>query len=164
MQLNEIPRGPIFLRDWGREGFARKRSSGRSMKLDRTLQLLGDFPQLPFVLVGDSGQHDAGIYAEVAALHPDRIKAIYIRDVEPTTATRRDDHVREHIKTAAQHGVPMLLAVNSQAMAHHAAELGLMPARDEAAVAVEIAKEQERPDPGTAAVKEALGLGAEPTA
>ncbi len=134
------------------------------MKLDRTLKLIADFPQLPFVLVGDSGQHDAGIYAQVASLHPHRIKAIYIRDVDPTSATRRDDDVREHISRAARHGVPMLLAPDSQAMAHHAAELGLIPARKEAAVTVEVAKDHERPTPGAAAVKEALGIESSPAA
>jgi phosphatidate phosphatase APP1 len=119
---------------------------------------MADFPELPFVLIGDSGQHDAGLYAEAATMRPSRIKAIYIRDVDPATATKRDDHVREHIKTAAQHGVPMLLAPDSEAMAHHAAELGLISARKEAAVQAEVAKDHERPSPGTAAVTKALGI------
>ena len=160
MQLNEIPRGPLFLRDWGRDMIRRTRTPGHRMKLERTLKLLADFPDLPFVLVGDSGQHDAGIYAEVAARHPQRIKAIYIRDVDPSTATRRDDEVREHMKTAAQHGVPMLLAFDSNAIARHATDTGLIPARKEAVVHADVAKDQERPSAGTVAVKEALGMDA----
>jgi phosphatidate phosphatase APP1 len=158
MELNEIPKGPIFLRDWGidRTKFIAPRSHRE--KLERALKIIADFPELPFVLVGDSGQHDAGLYAEAAARHPDRIKAIYIRDVDPATATKRDDHVREHIKTAAQHGVPMLLASDSNAMARHAAEIGLIPARKEAAVEAEVAKDHKRATPGAAAVNEALGI------
>ncbi|MDB6151047.1 MAG: hypothetical protein JWQ44_2495 [Chthoniobacter sp.] len=158
MELNEIPKGPIFLRDYGigrKQLFSSRSHRG---KLDRTLKVMADFPELPFVLIGDSGQHDAGLYAEAAALHPDRIKAIYIRDVDPATATKRDDLVRDHIKTAAQHGVPMLLAPDSQAMAQHAAELGLISARKEAEVQVEVAKDYERPKPATAAVTGALGI------
>ena len=158
MDLNDIPHGPIFLRDYGIDRKKLFNSFSHSQKLDRTLAIMSDFPDLPFVLVGDSGQHDAGLYAEAAAHHPTRIKAIYIRDVDPTTATKRDDHVREHIKTAANHGVPMLLAPDSNAIAHHAAEIGLIPARKEAAIEAEVAKDQERPNPGTAAVKEALGI------
>ena len=149
----------MFLRDYEihpKKLFASTRDHRH--KLDRTLKLMADFPELPFVLIGDSGQHDAGLYAEAATLPPARIKAIYIRDVDPATASERDDHVREHIKTAAEHGVPMLLAPDSQAMAHHAAELGLMPARKEAEVQVEVAKDHERPNPGAAAVSEALGI------
>jgi len=158
MALNEIPKGPIFLRDWGIDRTKFIKPRGHRDKLERALKIMGDFPELPFVLVGDSGQQDAGLYAEAATLHPDRIKAIYIRDVDPATATQRDDHVRAHIKTAAQHGVPMLLAPDSQAMAHHAAELGLILAHKEAEVEVEVAKDQERPDPGGAALTQALGL------
>jgi phosphatidate phosphatase APP1 len=158
MQLNEIPQGPMFLRDYGIDRTKFIAPRGHREKLERALKIMADFPELPFILVGDSGQHDAGLYAEAAALHPQRIKAIYIRDVDPQTATHRDDHVREHMKTASQHGVPMLLAPDSQAMAHHAMELGLISARKEAQVAVEVTKDQERPSPGNAAVKEALGM------
>jgi phosphatidate phosphatase APP1 len=157
MELNDIPRGPIFLRDWGIDRTKFIAPRGHREKLERALKIIADFPELPFVLVGDSGQHDAGLYAEAATLHPDRIKAIYIRDVDPATATKRDDHVREHIRTAGQHGVPMLLAPDSNAMAHHAAAIGLIPARKEAAVQLEVAKDHARPNPGAAAVSDALG-------
>ena len=158
MDLNDIPRGPIFLRDYGVDRSKLFSALSHREKLERTLKIMGDFPELAFVLVGDSGQHDAGLYAEAASLHPHRIKAIYIRDVDPTTATKRDDQVREHIKTAAEHGVPMLLVSDSNAIAHHASELGLFPAREEAVVEVEVAKDHDRPNPGAAAVKEALGI------
>ena len=159
MELNEIPKGPMFLRDYDLRPKKLKEARDHRQKLERTLKIMADFPELPFVLIGDSGQHDAGLYAEAATLHPDRIKAIYIRDVDPASATKRDDHVREHIKAAGHHGVPMLLAPDSQAMAHHAAELGLIPGRKEADVQVEVAKDHERPSPGAAAVTEALGFG-----
>ncbi|MFN2507759.1 MAG: App1 family protein [Chthoniobacterales bacterium] len=157
MELNEIPKGPIFLRDYEINPKKLIKMRAHRQKLEQTLKLLAHFPELPFVLIGDSGQHDAALYAEAAKLHPDRIKAIYIRDIDPATATSRDDDVREHIKTAAQQGVPMLLAPDSQAMARHAAELGLIPARKEAAVKAEVAKDHERPKPSAAAVAEALG-------
>ncbi len=158
MELNEIPKGPIFLRDYGIDRTTFLKTLSHREKLDRTLQIMDRYPELPFVLVGDSGQQDAGLYAEAATLHPERIKAIYIRDVDPTTATQRDDRVREHIKTAARHGVPMLLAPDSQAMAHHAAELSLIAPITKAEVKIEVAKDQARPNPGAAAVKEALGI------
>ncbi|MBA2242064.1 MAG: hypothetical protein H0W04_04130 [Chthoniobacterales bacterium] len=52
----------------------------------------------------------------------------------------------------------MLLAPDSQAMAQHAIALGLIPPRKEAEVRVEVAKDQERPSPGAAAVTEALRI------
>ena len=163
MVLNEIPAGPIFLRDYGIDRTKFIKTRGHREKLQTALKIMDDYSALPFVLVGDSGQHDACLYAEAAALHSGRIKAIYIRDVDPTTASKRDDDVTEHIKTAGQHGVPMLLAPDSNAMAHHAAQLGLIAARKEAAVEAEVAKDHERPNAGTAAVKEALGVEVRPS-
>ena len=156
MELNEIPKGPLFLRDLGLDEGKFIQPSGHRDKLERALRIMTDFGELSFVLVGDSSQHDAAIYAEAAVLHPDRIKAIYIRDVDPRSATKRDEHVREHIKTAVSHGVPMLLAPDSRAMAEHATQLGLIRASERPQVAVEVAKDQARPDPGQKAIEEAL--------
>ena len=50
-------------------------------KLREIKQLLDTYPHLPFILLGDSGQHDADIYAEVVRQRPGRIQVIYIRDV-----------------------------------------------------------------------------------
>lgn len=53
-------------------------------------RLLEDFPQRRFILVGDSGEHDPEIYAELARAHPRQVIAIGIRDVsaEPRSAPR----------------------------------------------------------------------------
>ena len=53
----------------------------RTHKLAVIRGLLADFPQRRFVLVGDSGEHDPEIYAQIARDHPARIAAIAIRDV-----------------------------------------------------------------------------------
>ncbi|CAG8586313.1 6104_t:CDS:2 [Paraglomus occultum] len=44
-------------------------------------ELLKDFPQRKFILVGDSGELDPEIYTTIAREHPDRIVRIFIRDV-----------------------------------------------------------------------------------
>lgn len=53
----------------------------RSHKLAAIGALLADFPQRRFLLVGDSGEADPEIYAEIARTHPTRIAGIRIRDV-----------------------------------------------------------------------------------
>lgn len=53
----------------------------RAHKLGVIAQLLADFPQRRFLLVGDSGEADPEIYAQAAREHPARIAAIVIRDV-----------------------------------------------------------------------------------
>lgn len=44
-------------------------------------QLLADFPQRRFVLVGDSGEQDPEIYGGIARDHPARVAEVLIRDV-----------------------------------------------------------------------------------
>lgn len=52
--------------------------------------MLNDFPRRCFVLVGDSAEQDPEIYGELARANPERIAAIFIRDVtgEPVDAPR----------------------------------------------------------------------------
>ena len=53
----------------------------RAHKLGVIAKLLADFPQRRFLLLGDSGEADPEIYAQVAREHPSRLTAIVIRDV-----------------------------------------------------------------------------------
>lgn len=52
-----------------------------TFKERRVEALLEEFPERKFVLVGDSGEHDAAIYASIARRHPDRIAMVLIRQV-----------------------------------------------------------------------------------
>ncbi len=63
----------------------------KAYKTEAISAVLNRFPQKKFILVGDSGEKDAVIYADIARKHPKRILAIYIRSV-------RKDHSREQMK------------------------------------------------------------------
>ena len=78
-----IPAGPMFLRDFGLDKTKLFTGSHRNHKLGAIERLFGFYPGLSFILVGDSGQYDAAIYAEVVRRHPGRVLAVYIRDVTP---------------------------------------------------------------------------------
>jgi len=45
-------------------------------------QIMADFPQRKFLLVGDSGERDPEVYAAVAGRHPDQVVGVAIRQVE----------------------------------------------------------------------------------
>lgn len=64
--------------------------STRTHKLAAIGALLADFPQRRFLLVGDSGEADPEIYAELARAHPAQVVGIRIRDVsgEPADSPR----------------------------------------------------------------------------
>lgn len=53
----------------------------RAHKLGTIERLLAEFPQRRFVLVGDSGEADPEIYAQVFRTHQARVDSIVIRDV-----------------------------------------------------------------------------------
>ncbi|MEJ7833361.1 MAG: phosphatase domain-containing protein [Nocardioides sp.] len=75
-----LPEGPMLLTDWGptNTGWFR---SGQEHKAECLRSLVRDFPRIRWVLVGDDGQHDPAIYAEFAAAHPERVRAIAIREL-----------------------------------------------------------------------------------
>jgi len=45
-------------------------------------RILADFPRRRFILVGDSGEQDPGIYGAAARRHPDQILRVLIRNVD----------------------------------------------------------------------------------
>ena len=154
MELNGIPFGPIHLRDIGTDPGKFVKTAGHGHKLQRAIHLIERFPQLRWILMGDSGQADAELYAEAARTHPDRIAAIYIRDVDPEADSPLDLGVEGHIQRVAGTGVPMLRVSDSAAIARHAASLGLLDAGSIAAVDAEVTRDRQRPSLGQAALAE----------
>ena len=122
MDHNEIPHGPLLLRDFGlNESFM----SGNylSHKFKEIAQILDTYPHLNFMLVGDSGEQDPPIYLEVVKKYPGRIICIYIRDV--IDGAKRA--VAENTVTQLRElGVEMLLTLHSVDAAIHAASIGLI--------------------------------------
>lgn len=131
-----IPLGPLFLRNWG---FDLLKGHGE-YKQGVIGTILNKYPNLPFVLVGDSGEHDPEIYAQVVKDFPGRILAVYIRDV--TTSPRRETilKIREEVGKSSVH---MVLARDSLAAAMHAMSLGLITPQELRGVMNSVAKEYE---------------------
>lgn len=156
LRLNEVPPGPLLLRDVGldRTKFIKERGHGH--KEAKALNLLDAYPDLPYVLIGDSGQDDPGIYASVAEQRPGRVLAIYIRDIDPETDSILDTAVHRAVERAAAVKVPMILARDSLMIAEHASRIGLMPSAPMSAVIREVEADRERPGTGEEALQQAL--------
>ncbi|GAA4867420.1 App1 family protein [Luteimonas vadosa] len=157
MELNAIPCGPIFLRDLGLDRDKFIKSTGHGHKLARAVALIERFPHLRWVLLGDSGQADAELYAEAARVQGDRIAAIYIRDVDPDADSPLDAFVDSHIERVAGTSVPMLRARDSVAMAEHAAGLGLIDAAALPGILADVRRDRQRPTLSQAAADEVAG-------
>jgi phosphatidate phosphatase APP1 len=156
LRLNDIPPGPVLLRDIGIDRTKFIKEKGHGHKRAKALDLLDAFPRLPFVLIGDSGQQDPAIYAEVARVRPGRILAIYIRDIDPEFDSERDTAVHRAVGQATAAGVPMILARDSRTIAEHARGLGLIPTSAIGEVRREVAADQARPETGVQALQDAV--------
>jgi len=117
---NRLPKGVFLLRELKANVFRLRKSGGGNHlhKLDTIRLLFQTYPELPFVLIGDSGQRDPEIYASVAMEYPGRVKAIYIRNV---TRFRRDHEIKKIIGKLDRIGVPLLLARDTVQVSSHAA-------------------------------------------
>lgn len=119
LDLNELPRGPVLLRDFGLPHEVLP-ASHLGHKHAITRHIMNTYPELPFVLIGDSGEKDTDIYLSISREFPGRIRAIYIRDVlSPGRAKRVSKLIEKEAK------VPSLLIRHYEEAASHAASLGL---------------------------------------
>jgi phosphatidate phosphatase APP1 len=123
--LQGIPIGPVlFLRDWGITETEILPTHQREHKMAVIRQMIEFYPKLPFILIGDSGQEDPEIYADIVAKFPKRVLAVYIRNV--SRDLKRPDAIRELAKKVVEAGSSLVLADDTLAIAHHALELGLI--------------------------------------
>ena len=57
----------------------------QASKLEAIDPILTAYPRRRFILIGDSGEQDPEIYAQVAAAHPEQVVAVFIRNVTGET-------------------------------------------------------------------------------
>jgi phosphatidate phosphatase APP1 len=127
-QVNDVPAGPILMRDLGLSPTKLLKGTHGDHKLNAVRDLMALYPEHRFVLIGDTGQHDAEIYRDVAKeLHEqgqaDRLAAVYLRDVSQPD---RDAGVQKILDEIETYGVPAVSDHSSAAHAQHAAEAGLI--------------------------------------
>jgi phosphatidate phosphatase APP1 len=121
LAVQDLPAGPLMLKDFGDHTlFALSEHGGH--KLERIEEVFGAFPELPFMLIGDSGEQDPEIYAEVVRRHPQRVKAIYIRSVD--TSPGRLAAIDTLIASVRDSGAQLVLVPDSEFAAVHAAGEG----------------------------------------
>lgn len=131
LRVQEIPVGPLMLKELGlRKVFGSNRHF--SHKLDKIENILRFYPQMEFILIGDSGEKDPEIYAEVVRQHPKAVRAIYIRNVNPDPARIEAlDLLIDEVRTT---GTQLILAPDSEFAAAHAAAEGWIRAAEMASV------------------------------
>ncbi len=103
MELNAIPHGPMFLKDYGfdRGQFIHKGHDDH--KLEAIERVMAFYPEHRFLLIGDNGQRDVTIYAKVVEDFRERVAAVFIRDVDGSCREGPEGKLLEQIGAA---GVP----------------------------------------------------------
>ena len=117
LEVQGLPEGPLFLRNLGLR-------MPRDHKRAAIGALLEAYPRLPFILIGDSGENDPEVYADIVRRFPKRIRVIYIRSVN--RHPRRVAAIERLIAEVAHTGCQLVLAPDSEHAAAHAAGEGLI--------------------------------------
>ncbi len=117
---NHFPKGPILLRDF-RTPFDKTPKPKMPHKQSEILNLLKMYPKMRFILIGDSGEKDADIYTKIAEEYPDRILAIYLRNVQHRRKEKRIQKIINSFNVC-----PILLIRTSDEAIQNAKELGFI--------------------------------------
>lgn len=91
-------------------------------KMKEIRQIIEAYPQLKFVLTGDSGQDDPMSYREAVEEFPDKISAIFIRDADVPDRKKIVVDVSASLKADK---VEMILVENTVEATEHAAPEGV---------------------------------------
>lgn len=75
IEYRGLPPGPVLLKDFGTDPLFDQ----TNYKLGRIRRIMEMHPKMRFVLIGDSGEADPEIYAQVRGYYPDRVLGILIR-------------------------------------------------------------------------------------
>lgn len=121
---HELPKGALFLRDVALVEPKSPHLGSNHPKRDTIYTLMDEYPDLRFVLIGDSGQDDPETYRDIVRERADRVRAVLVRDVTPID---RDREVRRIVQEVQEMGVPMAAAESSVSLARAAADFELIP-------------------------------------
>ena len=138
-RTHDIPEGPIlFLREWGlswKHPVPRRAVDHKQRLIEAMMALYDD---MPFVLIGDSGQHDPEVYQHIVAQTGARVRAVYIRDIAARGPERSAEVTAMAAALRAAGGGHLVLAPDSLAIAEDAARLGLIAPEAVAAVGARV--------------------------
>lgn len=150
MRLRAIPHGAMFLKDFGLSRTQWLTGSHRRHKLAAIDRILSAYPHLPVVLVGDTGQSDGPIYAEIVRQHGTRVLAVYLRDVTPKGFQPR---LRRAIGEIEAAGIPFVSGPTLEKAAAHAEAAGLVEPGAAERMAEDVRRDQDAEQKGSSAAR-----------
>lgn len=125
LDRHNFPKGVVLLKEtYGLLNIFTTRKDHRH-KIEKITSVLETVSEIPFVLLGDTGQSDPEIYAAIAEKFPDRIAVIYIRDV----TKGRDVNVSHALYTLKKVPVPLVVVRTTEEIFEHAEAHGYIKKR-----------------------------------
>jgi phosphatidate phosphatase APP1 len=127
-RFNKLPEGIFLLNQikmW--TNLLRTGKTGHEGKLLRVMRIIAAFPNQKFVFFGDNSQQDPNIYATISAKYPEKVEAVYIRNIVPANAER----TRETLSMIKQLGIKTCLFRNSSEAITHSRTIGLIAPLEE---------------------------------
>lgn len=116
LQEKKFPFGPVLLRDFAMPWQSNYQSE-KNHKQREIRNIFLTYPKMKFVMFGDSAEHDATIYSDVAREFPKQVICIYLHAVNKK---RKMEYVKSVIDGSGH--VEMVLAGNALEMAEHAVQ------------------------------------------
>lgn len=137
IELNRIPKGPLLLRELAFRVFRPWKMwvVNKNHKIEMLNLLFSMYPDIKFILIGDSGQKDPEVYSSIINQFPDRVLAVYIRDIGVGENLARLQNISE---------TEMLLVKDTEAAAEHAINKGFIKADYLSSIVVEKHKDVQK--------------------
>ncbi|WP_215222999.1 App1 family protein [Echinicola shivajiensis] len=122
LAYRNIPSGPLLLQDLhlNLKNIWRSGGGDHAHKLEKIEMLLDLYSGMKFFLIGDSGQHDPELYAEIIKAYPGRIKSVYIREISDEEHLRREGLI--HDISQYDQAPELVFVKSSQEAMRHARE------------------------------------------
>src|SRR3954447_4948344 len=122
-KYNGLPKGIFLLNQIKRwNELVKTGKTKHNGKLVRVMRILKAYPKQHFVLLGDNSQRDPAIYAAIVHKYPQKISAIYIRNIRKD----KEAETRELLQDLEKLGVHTCLFNDNAAAIEHAKKTGLL--------------------------------------
>lgn len=126
IEFHRIPKGPLLLREMAIRVLRpwRIREVNRNHKTESIRKILDTYPQMKFILIGDSGQRDPLVYSSITKQNPGRVLAIYIRDAGIDENLPEVKEISRSLMNDTK--TEMVIVKDSEAAAWHALDRGFI--------------------------------------
>jgi len=120
---NELPQG-VFLLNQVKRWFQlfKTGKTKHEGKLARVYRILSAFPRQQFVLLGDNSQSDPLIYKLICEKHPEKIYAVYIRNIVAAKAGK----TKLLLDDISRHGIATCFFKDNNEAIEHSLQIGLI--------------------------------------